>query len=171
MYRKGTVRQLACMAANIVLGVFCFLLLLLAVPKLIGFESYTVISGSMEPALPVGSVVYVKKVPFSHISKGDVITYLVGENGMRVTHRVVGTDKEKQEFITKGDANGGSDGKAVKFQNVCGVVKFCLPLLGYLQKALADSRGKMAAVSVLSGLLLLSGLLEKNKKGFMDNEE
>lgn len=161
MRRKKTVRQLTCTAVNVLLGTACVLLLALAVPRFAGFESYTVVSGSMEPALPVGSAVYVKKLPFSGISKGDVITYLIGENGMRVTHRVVQIDEKKQHFVTKGDANECADGKTVSFQNVCGVVRFYLPLVGYLQKFLAAGRGKRTAVSILLGLFLMSELLKK----------
>lgn len=165
--------RLICITVNVLLGCSCTLLMLLAVPRLVGLECYTVVSGSMEPALPVGSAVYVKRMSFSDISKGDVITYVIGESGMRVTHRVVETDEKKQQFVTKGDANECVDGKTVSFQNVCGVVKFYLPLLGYLQKFLANDKGKRAAVSTLLGLFLMSELLEKDKirkKVFADNE-
>ena len=44
----------------ILLGFLCTVLILLAAPRFIGLESYTVVSGSMEPEIPVGSAVYVK---------------------------------------------------------------------------------------------------------------
>ena len=38
------------------------------------------LSGSMEPNIPVGSLIYVKTVEPETLRKGDVITYLVAEN-------------------------------------------------------------------------------------------
>ena len=146
------------------IGIFCIMLLLMEAPDLAGLESYTVISGSMEPKLPVGSCVYVKKRKFREIAKGDVIMFLTEEKRLRVTHRVMEIDRENQRFVTKGDANKDADSSTVKWENVCGVVVFSLPYLGYVQNFLGSIYGKITAGSILAGLFLLSELLEKENE-------
>ena len=144
----------------ILLGFLCTVLILLAAPRFIGLESYTVVSGSMEPEIPVGSAVYVKKRAFEKISEGDVITFLTEHGNMRVTHRVTEVDEKKKTFATKGDANEYADRQMVKWENVCGVVIYSLPKAGYVQDFLGKRYGKLTAAAVLAGLFLLTELLE-----------
>ena len=75
----------------------------LAVPRLLGVQEYNVISGSMEPEIPVGSLVYVKSVAFNELSEQDVIAFEAGAS--IVTHRIVSIDSGNQLITTKGDAN------------------------------------------------------------------
>ena len=78
-----------------------------------GVHSYTVLTGSMAPALPVGSLVVTATVPGASVRPGDVITFEVpGRPGMLVTHRVHSlVDVQGVPFfVTKGDANGVTDG-------------------------------------------------------------
>lgn len=65
------------------------LAVLLVGVRLIGLEPYVVLSGSMEPAYRVGSLLYVKATPPSEIQIGDPITYSVSTFEPVVTHRVV----------------------------------------------------------------------------------
>ena len=71
-----------CMAVFILVGV------LLSVPKLWGFQIYAVTSGSMEPEIHIGDVIYVKSIPFQNISTGDVITFSMTQGRTMVTPRV-----------------------------------------------------------------------------------
>ena len=57
------------------------------VPRLMGYEIYNVVSGSMEPEIPVGSVIYVKAAAPEEVREGDVIAFW--SNGSVVAHRVV----------------------------------------------------------------------------------
>ncbi len=41
---------------------------LLVLPEMIGFHMYHVISGSMEPAIPTGSLVYIKEMGVCYMS-------------------------------------------------------------------------------------------------------
>ena len=62
----------------------------LTLPKAFGFQMYTVISGSMEPAIPTGSLVYVRYEEPDTIVKDDVIAfYSNNADGSIITHRVV----------------------------------------------------------------------------------
>lgn len=68
-------------------------------------------SGSMEPAIPTHSLVFVEEVPAEDVAVGDVITFQTPVSGRRVTHRVVDRHRQagKWYFETKGDANPSAD--------------------------------------------------------------
>ena len=100
----------------------------LAVPSLLGYEIYNVTSGSMEPALPVGSVIYVEHVKPETIQSGDIIAYYV--DAVVVTHRVVENRFVEGVFVTKGDANEMEDIGNTRYRDFIGVVKYHFPFLG-----------------------------------------
>ena len=100
----------------------------LAIPALLGYEIYNVTSGSMEPTLPVGSVIYVKPVEPETVQSGYIIAYDV--DGMVVTHRVVENRIVEGEFVTKGDANEMEDFSNTRYGDLIGVVKYHFPYLG-----------------------------------------
>lgn len=125
------------------------LLLSLSFPQLYGMKCYAVASGSMSPAFPVGSAVYIKKRSPEQVEKGDVITFKAENGKTMITHRVVENRKEKQFFITKGDANDSQDIQPVKWENLCGVVAFSIPFAGYMLKFLGSKKGKMAVLFFL----------------------
>lgn len=121
---------------KVVLPITTLLLSLIAIffvaTRFIGLTPYYVMSGSMEPAIPVGSLVYVRKVLPESVRVGDAITFTVNEGLQIVTHRVAAVDAENKVFITKGDANNTRDGKPVDYSNVLGTSAFIIPYLGYL---------------------------------------
>lgn len=90
------------------------------------FCAYVVLSGSMEPEIPTGSVVVVdgRKKEWN---PGDVITYRRGN--MVVTHRIV--EKSEEGYCTKGDANAEEDAGIVLEKQVIGNVIVALPWLGF----------------------------------------
>ena len=102
----------------------------------------------MEPEYCVGDLVYVKKVDPTTIQPGDVITFLVNENLVIGTHRVVRVDSQTQHFYTKGDANEIEDGSPVHFNNVIGVPKFSLPKLGYVSDFVQNPPGTYITLAV-----------------------
>src|SRR5688500_13738077 len=61
------------------------------VPLLLGWQSLVVYSGSMEPTIPVGSIVVLQPVAPAQLQVGDVVTFArTAEPGVQVTHRIVG---------------------------------------------------------------------------------
>lgn len=88
-----------------------------------------VLTGSMEPAISVGSVVAIKPVDPDALRVADVICFRFGDS-MLVTHRIVNVTAEG--FVTKGDANEESDIGVVRKENVVGTVVFVIPWVGYL---------------------------------------
>jgi len=128
--------------ARLVALTWCWMLVWLAlwslVPMLAGWSPVVVTSGSMNPALPIGSVVHVdRSVDLSAVGVGSIISFdAPGTPGTRITHRVTGTERsadgtdEVVAFRTKGDANVAADTMAVPVANVDGVARLVLPYAG-----------------------------------------
>ena len=62
--------------------------------RVMGYQIFNVISGSMEPTYSVGDLLYVKDVDPDGIKVGDVITFVLNEDLVVATHRVVEADYE-----------------------------------------------------------------------------
>lgn len=123
--------------------------------RLLGFNCYTVISGSMEPTYSVGDLLYVKKVDVNTIKVGDPITFVLNEDLVVATHRVIEVDTENQRFYTQGDANEIADSQPVLFQNVKGVPQFAIPKMGYVSDFVQNPPGMYICIVVGALLILL----------------
>ena len=108
---------------------------------------YTIISGSMEPAIHVYDVVVNLAVKSPEdIKVGDVITFESTSsisNGLTVTHRVqdIKIVNGRYEYVTKGDYNPVADSSTAKYENVLGKVAFKIPQLGRVQFIVASKAG------------------------------
>ncbi|WP_052446675.1 signal peptidase I [Candidatus Soleaferrea massiliensis] len=140
-------------------------------PKLFGYESYAVLSGSMEPTFHVGSTVLVKDVPIDQVQEGDPITFRVGSDGTIVTHRVVEIDKENKAFTTKGDANDANDLDAVPFSQYIGKAENSIPLVGFVSIYVQTLPGILAIAAIVLILLILSFLPDFLGKGKQEHKE
>ncbi len=116
---RGAHRAISALVTALLVGA-CVLAGLMVLPTLLGYERYVIVSGSMEPTIPVGSVIYDEVVPVDDIKVGDIITFVPPpEFGVDdpVTHRVVqatvidntGSNPGDRLFRTKGDANEDLD--------------------------------------------------------------
>lgn len=126
----------------------------LVVPRVTGGAALTVLSGSMTPTYPVGSIVVVVPTDPTTIQPGDVITYQAAPGVAEfVTHRVVRVQHDTQplSFVTKGDANTGEDREPVPVGAVRGTVRFHLPHLGTVGDVVRTPPGMLA----LGGPLVL----------------
>lgn len=138
----------------------------LAAPRFAGIDSYVVVSGSMEPAIPVGSMVYSRPVDPATLQPGDVIVFYNTDqkDSVPITHRVVENHRESSEIITKGDANENVDMYPAAYINIVGKVVAHIPKLGLPASLLATTTGKIAvAMVILAGYLLteVGGRLRK----------
>lgn len=127
--------------------------------RLVGIQVFTVLSGSMEPAYPVGSLIYVKQVSHQELAAGDVITFLLAED-IVTTHRIVEVVTDENDpstllYRTKGDANTTVDGNLVHYKNVLGSPVLTIPYLGYFADYIQRPPGSYLALSVGAILLLL----------------
>lgn len=129
-------------------------------PRIWGYEAYNVVSGSMEPEIPVGSILYVKPMEPEKVKESDVIAFRSGDSV--VSHRVVRNKLVEGELVTKGDANAGEDLNTVPYKALIGRVEYHLPVLGRVMFLYTSSIGKMyvfffAACGVM--LNLLAGII------------
>lgn len=129
-----------------VILVVVFAIMLVGV-RFIGVQVFSVISGSMEPEYPVGSLIYVKEAEFNEVKKGDVITYVL-PNGTPSTHRVVSVDEENRQFYTKGDANKIADSSPVSEKNLLGKPVFKIPILGFVAYYIQRPPGMYVAIAI-----------------------
>ena len=56
---------------------FCllaFLVMIVFIPKLLGYDTYYIQSNSMSPSIKKGSLAFAKEIEFKNISPGDVLT-------------------------------------------------------------------------------------------------
>ena len=150
--------------STVIVSLAVLLAIFLVGSRLLGFRVFNVISGSMEPKYSVGDLIYVKEVDPSEIKEGDVITFVLNEDLVVATHRVVRVDAASQHFYTKGDANDTEDASPVHFNNVVGVPKFSIPLLGYVSDFVQNPPGTYVAISVAALLILIVFLPDIFKK-------
>lgn len=120
------------------------------VPRVIGMQSYAIISGSMEPAYPTGTLVYAEPIDGASLQPGDVAAFWRDEDV--IVHRVEKNNAEEGELITKGDANADLDIRPVPYQHVLGRIVASVPFVGYFLMALGSTPGKL-----LLGWILLMG--------------
>lgn len=153
---------------NVVYSVIVAVVVLLAVAfvgvRVVGLQPFTVLSGSMEPTYHTGSLIYVKSVEPQDVRVGDPITFVLNEDLVVATHRVIEIDAENERFYTKGDANESADGSPVHFNNLIGVPVFTIPLLGYVANFVTNPPGMYIALAGVAVLLLLTFVPDLIKK-------
>ena len=131
------------------------------VAPLTGQQLFIVGGGSMEPGIPLGSLVIVTRTDARTVVVGDVIT-VRADNGVVITHRVyhVIDSADGLLFETKGDANQSPDAGLVPARALIGAAKQYVPYAGYAQEFLSTVPGLLAAVSLLGACPLAYLLLE-----------
>ena len=125
-----------------------------------------VYTGSMEPAIPVGSVVVIKPANPDTLKVGDIICFKIeSESSTTVTHRIINITDEG--FITKGDANEDPDQWIVKKENIVGKVIAVIPYLGYLGYFIKTPIGFTLLIIIPATLLIIleiKNIIKETKK-------
>ncbi|MCK4781337.1 signal peptidase I [Candidatus Parcubacteria bacterium] len=119
------------------------------------FKAMTVLSGSMEPAIKMGSVVVVK--PAGDYKINDVITFgEMTKTKTPTTHRIVDmrVTEGVPSYITKGDANNAPDTREVLKKEIIGKVLFSVPYAGYAVDAARKPIG-FALLIIIPALLII----------------
>lgn len=172
-------------AISIALIVFAVIALLVVVttrqgeaPNFFGYSVFRVLTGSMEPSLPVGSMVIVKRVEPSEVRVGDVITFFSSDpalHGGINTHRVVDIDDSGMDvlFMTKGDANMVSDEYGALGANLIGVVIYDSELLGSVVRLASNPLIFFPILVIPLAVILISNVVStvKTAKKIADEEE
>lgn len=116
-------------------------------------------TGSMEPTMPVGSLIVASAVDPADLRVGDVVTVTLA-GGSSLTHRInaIVEQDDGRMFELKGDANAIHDPVLIVADQVVGRVDVTIPLLGFLLAMLSMPTG-IAALLSIGGTLLTAGWL------------
>jgi signal peptidase len=130
-------------------------------PFVFPYRVYTVLSGSMEPTIPIGAQVVVLKVNAADIRVGDIITFDSPSNrGVLVTHRVIQVEPDGRggtQWITKGDHNSVPDSWRIPATGFGYRYAFAVPFVGYLFAMLQSPLGRICFI--LAPALLLAAVV------------
>jgi signal peptidase len=139
-----------------VFGLWAGLAMSITLPHLFGNRSLTVLSGSMEPTISTGDMVVVAPMTAMEAHVGDVVSFADPQNPeILITHRIRDIDvlAEQVRFVTKGDANSGTEEWYLDRDGTMGRVTFRVWKLGYVLFWLGSFYGRLALV-VAPALLL-----------------
>ena len=139
--------------------------------SIFGYSVFHVVSNSMEPTIPVGTLIVSQKTDIQNIKERDIITFRSLETymlGKMVTHRVVGIEEINGELSlrTRGDHNTSEDGHYVTAENLVGRVVYQTPGENIFEKLYDVLTTKMGFLSiiVMPVMLLTSIILRENVK-------
>lgn len=116
-----------------------------------GIRSFVVVSGSMQPSIKVGSIVFVKKAPQYEL--GDIVAFTNNAN-QTVTHRIIAVNEKSDGIFyqLKGDANNTPDREEVLAKSIIGRELLTVPLVGKFSARLRSPPGFL-------GLIILPALI------------
>ena len=151
-----TIRILKTLSTGLVIVAMIFAFLIAGI-RIFGVQVYGVLTGSMEPTHPTGSLIYVKRTDASDLRVNDVITFSISPNVI-ATHRIVEIVPDENNpsivrYRTKGDANKDVDASLVSASNIIGKVVFSVPQLGYVANFIQQPPGIYVAILVC-GLMI-----------------
>lgn len=144
----------------VLLMLIAVLFLFPALPVPGNYQARVVLSGSMEPTIKTGSIVFVR--PVNSYQVGDVITFTSrdfrGSKGeiIPVTHRIVEINHGEFgiEFVTKGDANDGKDTRTVRQANILGKAFLVVPYVGYAVETARKPYGFLALILIPATIIM-----------------
>lgn len=118
--------------------------------KIIGFRTYTVLSGSMEPEFYPGDLVITQHKDKANIKINDIVTF-IDNKGIVITHRII--EETDEGYITKGDNNNVNDADILKEENIIGEVKFSIPKVGYVMNLLSNPKAIAIEMILLAAFI------------------
>lgn len=141
----------------LLLSVIALAAITIVVPKLAGAVPLTVLTNSMSPGYPPGTLVIIRPVDTDEIEVGDIVTYQIesGKPGV-ITHRVIGfagdTAEGEKQFITQGDNNASPDIDPIREVQIQGELWYGVPYLGFVNNTVnGENRGWI--VGLIAGVL------------------
>ncbi|HHH82461.1 MAG TPA: signal peptidase I [Chloroflexi bacterium] len=147
----------------------------LVVPRLFGSNLLIVLSQSMEPVVPMGSIAISRPVPdLQQIQVGDVITFQTKDPlapSSFITHRVIEIVETPGGtlFRTKGDAAEEPDTGLVHPTQLMGRIWFSIPWVGFVLAFMQTRVGYLLLVG-LPALLLIAGEIRTILRVFREDE-
>jgi signal peptidase len=133
------------------IGVGVGVALAVAGPYVLGGRSFTVMSGSMEPAIHTGDVVVDETIAPRDARIGDVVTFPDPHRGGKlVTHRLRSLRRAgaSMSAVTKGDANNTVERWRVPANGTIGRVVYRVPQLGYAMSYVRTPYGRIVLIGI-----------------------
>jgi signal peptidase I len=132
--RPQTARSLMNGAGYLAAILLVAVLASVVVPVVMGNRALVIISGSMVPAIRIGSVVILRPVPSTGLNVGDVIAYTPPGGSIPVVHRIIRIREAQgtRFYTTQGDANPGADTVEVALPPRAWQASYSVPVVGYL---------------------------------------
>ncbi|OGE38463.1 signal peptidase I [Candidatus Roizmanbacteria bacterium RIFCSPLOWO2_02_FULL_37_9] len=143
-----------------ILPFFIFVLITSRSPIFGGIRSFVVVSGSMEPALPVGTLVFTH--PFDLYRPNDVIAFK--KNDKIITHRVVDLESKNGSvfYKTMGDANNVFDSELISQSDVLGTVFFAISNIGKIVFFIKTVPGYLILIVLPAAIFIIFELMNIN---------
>src|SRR5581483_9735982 len=137
-----------------------------------GNRTVTVMSGSMEPAIWIGSAVVSSPVPSKDLTAGDVIVYSLAGAALPLVHRIVSIEERDgtRYYRTRGDANPTQDPAEFTLAANAWRLSYSVPFAGYLIFAVSKPAGQIATLMIpITAMVLLAGKdwVKKARRGRM----
>ena len=156
---KKVIAIIATVISSIIYLLIAVAIIIALLPMIAGFRPVVVLSGSMEPTYPVGSIIYYKATAYEAIAIGDAITFKIG-GGALATHRVIEKDDTLQEFKTKGDNNPTEDTNPIAYTNIVGkTAKIVIPYAGIAATHLKE----IPIIIMIGAVLIICSMLTPHK--------
>lgn len=133
-----------------------------------GMRSFVVVTGSMEPNLKVGTLVFTK--PQLAYVKNDIVAF--EQDGRTITHRIVNVERQKSQVFygTKGDANNTSDIKKVPTSAILGKTVLAIPYIGSIVTTFKTIPGFIVFI-VIPALIFIGFELKNIKEEIVKETE
>lgn len=152
-------------------------------PAVFGYSGLVVVTDSMEPEIQIDDLIVIK--PFDTYQVGEVITFYseIAGQTVRITHRIIEVDEDRQLYITQGDkAYADLEKRAhpdyveeVSYEDVIGKMVFKSSLIGSIA-SVEFLRNKNLIFGLIFGVLFLMVTFQvidiiKHKKQIVENNE
>ena len=145
-------------------------LVLLALYFILPFRLVSVVSGSMEPTIPTGSLCIVNiRRPSEAVEVGDVIVYVRKSDGLRIIHRVVSVTDAG--LVTQGDANRIDDGLSTTAENYFGTSLVHIPGVGKIAMKARTPAGLAIIGAALVAVVIWTAAGDKKQKQSEQEEQ
>lgn len=148
---------------TVIAAVVAMLALCVAIPRIGGATPYTILTGSMRPTMPPGTLVVSKPTSVDDIDIGDVITFQIESGKPTVaTHRVIGRTSDRDgnpRFLVQGDANDVPDANPVREAQIKGKLWYKVQHLGRANILIDNAQRQLISVLIISGLFVYAGFM------------
>lgn len=142
-----------------------------------GYSFFRVVTGSMEPEIPIGALIVSKEVDIDTLEIGDIVCFrseIYEIYGQSITHRVIDISKDADgvtKLQTKGDFNSAADSHYVTERNLIGKVVWWSEQNNLFSDLIAFFSNRISFLAcIVFPCLVIAGLLFRNSVKSINKE-